>query len=176
MEIGNQNIESKTGKENQVFTDEVKILIPVEDEVERLHEELASERDQRWRVAAEFDNYRRRTKRENEKATNEGKRELLTRMLSIADDLDLALAYLDEASDHVTEGLKLVHRRFNEMLRANEVILFKSVGETFNPELHEAFDVINGTKLKTGTVHSEIRPGYFWNDKLLRAALVVVAQ
>ena len=171
-----QNTQTEMTDESPVYVDEVDLFHPIEDETIYLREELEAERDKHLRLAAEYENYRRRTKREIAQAADEGKRELLTRMLSIADDLDLALAYLDEASDHVTEGLKLVHRRFNEMLRANEVIPFKSVGETFNPELHEAFDVINGTKLKTGTVHSEIRPGYFWNDKLLRAALVVVAQ
>lgn len=176
MRAENQNIEIKPTSENQIITDEVEIFSPEESEVERLRRKLASEQNAHLRLAAEYDNYRRRMKRESEKAGEEGKRELLTRMLSIADELELAFAHTDETSDPVTEGLKLLHRRFDETLRANNVIAFKSEGEVFNPELHEAFDVINGTKLKNGTVHSEIRRGYLWNDKLLRPALVVVAQ
>jgi molecular chaperone GrpE len=176
MNTVNQNAEMKQANEKLIFTDEVEIFDSSEIRLERLREELASERDARLRLAAEYENYRRRTKRESERAAGEGKRELLTRMLAIADELELAAAHSDETTDTVADGLRLVRRRFDETLRANGVVAFKSAGEIFNPEIHEAFDVAGGTKSKPGTIHSEVRRGYFWNDKLLRAALVVVAQ
>ena len=49
-------------------------------------------------------------------------------------------------------------------------------GKVFDPELHEAFGVVDAADVQPGTIHSAHRRGYFWNDKLLRAALVVVAQ
>jgi molecular chaperone GrpE len=171
-----QNTQTKIADESPVYIDEVDLFRPVEDETAHLREELVAERDKLLRLAAEYENYRRRTKQESEKAADEGKRELLMRMLSIADELDLAAGHLDETSDTVAEGLKLVRRRFDETLQANSVIPFKSKGEIFNPEIHEAFDVASDTKSKPGTVYSEIRRGYFWNNKLLRPALVVVAQ
>ena len=171
-----QNTQTKMTGESPVYVDEVDLFHPVEDETVHLREELEAERDKRLRLAAEYENYRRRMKRESEKAADEGKRELLMRLLSITDELELAAGHLDETSDAVAKGLKLVRRRFDETLRANSVVPFKSEGEIFNPEIHEAFDVASSTKSKPGTVHSEIRRGYFWNDKLLRPALVVVAQ
>jgi len=171
-----QNTQTKMTDESPVYVDEVDLFHPIEDETAYLREELKAERDKLLRLAAEYDNYRRRVKRESEKAADEGKRELLMQMLSIADDLELTTRHLDETSDTVAEGLKLVRRRFDATLRANLVVPFKSAGEIFNPEIHEAFDVARGTKSKSGTVHSEIRRGYLWNDKLLRPALVVVAQ
>lgn len=171
-----QNTQTKMTDESPVYVDEVDLFHPIEDETAYLRQELEAERDKLLRLAAEYENYRRRTKRESAKAADEGKRELLMRMLSIADELELAAGHLDETSDVVAEGLKLVQRRFDETLQANSVVAFKSKGEIFNPEIHEAFDVASGTKLKPGTVHSEIRRGYLWNDKLLRPALVVVAQ
>lgn len=176
MEMTNQNIETKPAEEPLVFTDEVSILEPVAAEVEQLKAELASERDQRLRLAAEFDNYRRRVRREQAEAAEKGKRELLERLLSIADDFDLALANVDESPDSVVEGLRMIHRRFRDMLEASGVIAFESRGEKFDPERHEAFDVISGTENEPETVHTEIRRGYFRNGKLLRPALVVVAQ
>jgi molecular chaperone GrpE len=176
MNTANQNAEMKQANEKLIFTDEVGIFNSAETELERLREELSSERDARFRLAAEYENYRRRTKRESEKAADEGKREILTRMLAIADELELAVVHLSDTSDTVAEGLRLVRRRFDETLRLNGVVAFKSEGEIFNPEIHEAFDVMSDTKLKPGTVQSEIRRGYFWNDRLLRPALVVVAQ
>lgn len=182
MEIGNQNIEAKSAGdahvfsgENHAFTGKVEVLSPLETEAERLGEELSSERDARLRLAAEYENYRRRTKREKERAAEEGKRELLERLLSIADDLDLTAGHLGETTDTVAEGVKLVRKRFEEILRENSVTAFKSEGVEFDPQLHEAFDVVHEINLKPGTVHTEIRRGYFWGKKLLRPALVVVS-
>jgi molecular chaperone GrpE len=183
MEIERRNIEVEAANGNRsfrsgdpVFTDEVEAVDPPESEAAALREELASERDARLRLAAEYENYRRRTKRDSAKAADDGKRELLERMLSIADDLDLALANLDGSAGVVAEGVRLIHRRFNDLLDTTGVAAFESKGKVFDPEIHEAFDVASGTENEPGTVHEEIRRGYFWNDRLLRPALVVVAQ
>ena len=163
--------------ETPVYVDEAVIFQPEEDETAHLlREELAAERDKRLRLTAEYENYRRRTKSEIAQAADEGKRELLERLISLADDLDLALANADESTDAVAEGLRLIHKRFHSMLEANNVVPFESKGERFDPERHEAFDVATDTESEAETVHREIRRGYFLNDKLLRPALVVVAQ
>lgn len=163
--------------ETPVYIDEVNILQPIEDETARLREELEVERDKYLRLAAEYENYRRRTKKEQATAAEKGKRELLLRLISLADDFDLMLANVDDASDErIVEGLKLIERRLKAVLEANDVAAFDSIGEIFNPELHEAFDVVSAEEGKSGTVHSELRRGYLWRDKLLRPALVVVAQ
>ena len=145
-------------------------------ELDALREELTSERDSRLRLAAEFDNYRRRVRREHADAANAGKRQLLEQLVSLADDLDLALANLDGASDAVAEALRISRRRFSEMLETQGVTGFESVGQKFDPERHDAFDIAAGTGKESGAVTAELRRGYFWNDKLLRPALVVVAQ
>ena len=176
MEFAKQNTEVKTTNENTVVIDEIEIFNRDETEIERLREELSSERDAHLRLAAEFDNYRRRTKRESAQAAEEGKRELLERLVSLADDLDLALANADGSPDAVAEGLGLIHKRFHAILEANGVFPIESKGKKFDPERHEAFDIVTGAENEPDTVHAEIRRGYFWNDKLLRPALVVVAQ
>ena len=170
-----QNTQTKMTDESPVYVDDADLFRPIEDEPEYLREELKAERDKRLRLAAEYENYRRRTKRESAQAAEEGKRALLEQLIALADDLDLALANADKSPDAVAEGLLLIHKRFYAMLEANNVVPFESKDEKFDPERHEAFDVANGTENEPDIVHTELRRGYFWNDKLLRPALVVVA-
>ena len=171
-----QNTQTKMTSGSPAYVDEVDIFHPIEEEAAHLREELEAERDRHLRLAAEYENYRRRTERENAEAADKGKRELLTQLVSLADDLDLALAGSNESPEAVAEGVRMIHRRFREILEANSVIAFESEGEKFDPERHEAFDVVSIGDGESGTVHREIRRGYFWNDRLFRPALVIVAQ
>lgn len=175
MNAANQTTKMKQVTD-EIVTDEVEIVNSADTELERLSEELTAERDARLRLAAEYENYRKRTRRESEKTADEGKRELLEQMISLADDLDRALTNEDESPDAVAEGLRLIHRRFSAMLETNGVVPFESQGEKFDPERHEAFDVRTGTECAPGTVHTDIRRGYDWNGNLLRPALVTVTQ
>lgn len=168
------NTNTGTTQVNEVFTDRGEILNSVESDLEGLREELTAERDQFLRLAAEFDNYRRRVKQERAEAAEDGKRELLTELITIADDFDLAVEHLDGTSGQVEDGLRIIRRRFSEMLKANGVDPFESLGETFDPELHEAFAVISSEETESGKVQKEVRRGYLRNGKLLRPALVVV--
>lgn len=171
-----QSTQTQPTEESPVFIDEVDLSHPVEDETARLREELQTERDNYLRLAAEYENYRRRTKNEQATAAEKGKRELLERLLTLADDFDLALANANDASDgRIIEGLQLIERRLKAVLDANAVVAFDSAGVVFNPELHEAFDVAPGAEGESGKVHSELRRGYLWNERLLRPALVIVA-
>ena len=148
----------------------------VQNETQKLRNELTSEREARLRLAAEYDNYRRRTKLESSRAADEGKRDLLEQMLTIADDLELGLENLDGSADAVTEGLQMIKRRFDDVLESSGVSGFVSKGERFDPERHEAFDVANDADAESGTVVKEVRRGYMWNGMLLRPAMVVVAK
>jgi molecular chaperone GrpE len=140
-----------------------------------LLEDLERERDARLRLAAEYQNFRRRTERERAHAAQEGKREILTQLVSIVDDIEVALDGSDRSTAPVTEGLRMIHRRFLHVLKRNGVTPFESVGSRFDPNVHHAFDVVTGED-DPGTVLREERRGYLWNDKLLRPALVVVSQ
>ena len=171
-----QNTQTKMTDESLGFIDEVELFHPGEDEPEDLRKELEAERDKYLRLAAEYMNYRRRTEQESADAADKGKRELLLKLVSLADDLDLALAGLTESPEAVTEGVRMIHRRFRDILAQNFVVGFESEGERFDPERHEAFAVVENGERASGTVHKEMRRGYFLKDRLLRPALVVVTQ
>ena len=145
-----------------------------EDEVVRLQNELAAERERSLRLLAEFDNYRRRTKEEKASADEAGKREILLSLLDVMDDFDRALLHVGTAPDAVADGLKLIHQRLSDVLHSNGVTPFDSEGQTFDPTIHEAMTMIENDGGESGTVYAEARRGYFMNGKLLRPALVAV--
>ncbi len=174
MKDENLNRGASFVSDDRDIVDEDQYAEPPEDDAERLREELRSERDQFLRLAAEYDNYRRRVRQERSEAADSGKRELLLQLITFADDFERALENLEESTDSVVEGLHVISRRFNELLRTSGVVSFESKGETFDPELHEAVDVVVTGEIDSGRVQAVFRRGYFWNDKLLRPALVIV--
>ena len=145
-----------------------------EDEVVRLQDELAAERERGLRLLAEFDNYRRRTNEERAFAEEDGKREVLLALLDVMDDFDRALLHVGTAPNAVADGLRLIRQRFSDVLLANGVTPFDSEGQPFDPTIHEAMTMIDSDDGESGTVYSEARRGYLMNGKLLRPALVAV--
>jgi molecular chaperone GrpE len=151
-------------------------ILLLELEVERLREELASEREQSLRTLADFDNYRRRVRRERATLEHSGKKELLLAILDVADDFDRALAHTGVTTDAVADGLRLIQQRLSVVLRSNGVTAFESEGRVFDPTVHEAMSTIESDEHESGTVYTEDRRGYLWNDELLRPARVVVVR
>ena len=147
-----------------------------EDQIARLKEELGREQELYLRTLADFKNYRRRTERELANATLDGKREVLIGVLSIMDDFDRALEHISEASEPVAEGLRAIHRSLGVLLWAHDVTPFESVGQVFDPTIHDAVAVVDDGEALPGTVFDEIRRGYRWENRLLRPASVRVVR
>jgi len=144
------------------------------DTIVRLEKDLTDEREPHLRLLAEFDNYRRRTRQERAVAEQAGKREVLLALLDVMDDFDRALLHVGEASDAVSNGLRLIRQRFSDVLHSNGVTPFDSEGKPFDPTVHEAMTVIDSDGEESGTVYTEHRRGYFINGELLRPARVAV--
>lgn len=147
-----------------------------EDEIARLERELAVERDRHLRTVAEFDNYRRRARREISEAGREGRRDLLLSLLEVMDDFDRAEEHLDEASDGVAQGLRLIRQSLSNLLESYCVTPFRSAGERFDPEVHEGMSLVDCDGREPGTVYQEYLRGYLWNGRLLRPARVTVVR
>jgi molecular chaperone GrpE len=162
MEATKKNNETMTGDEPS--------------EVERLKEELRREHDLYLRALADYDNYRRRIERERTTAARSGKRDIILQLLEVLDGFDRALQHLDDAPSSVSEGLQLLQRKLLGLLEAQGVTPVQSLGETFNPELHDAIGTVQSDDAEPGTVAEEMQRGYRWGDDLLRPARVRVAQ
>lgn len=129
------------------------------------------------RMAADFDNFRRRNEREKEEACGVGVRRTVDSLLPALDDLDRALMYLtpETPTEKVIESFRLVSGRIFACLEAIGVKPMVSTGEIFDPRLHEPVQQVETTEHPDGTVLSELRRGYQLNDKIIRPALVNVA-
>jgi molecular chaperone GrpE len=144
-------------------------------EVERLKEEVRREHDMYLRALADFDNYRRRVDRERSTAARSGKREIMLSLLEVLDGFDRALSHIRDEPSSVAEGLQALHRKLLGLLEAQGVTPLQSLGETFNPELHDAIGSFQSEKFEPGTVADEVQRGYRWGDDVLRPARVRVA-
>jgi molecular chaperone GrpE len=148
----------------------------LKDENAQQKEGLRREHEMYLRSVADFDNYRRRIERERANAAQEGKRELVLSLLDFLDDFDRALKHIDESSESVSAGLRAIQRRLAGVLEAQGVTPFESVGNTFDPALHEAVGAVESDQEEPGTVLDELSRGYRWGEELLRPARVRVAR
>jgi molecular chaperone GrpE len=148
----------------------------LKDENAQHKEGLRREHEMYLRSVADFDNYRRRIERERANAAQEGKRELILLLLDFLDDFDRASKHLDESPESVSAGLRAIQRRLAGVLEAQGVTPFESLGNTFDPALHEAVGAVESDQQEPGTVLDEVSRGYRWGEELLRPARVRVAR
>jgi molecular chaperone GrpE len=148
----------------------------LQQENSQLREELRREHENAIRNLADFANYHRRIKRERSQAVQAGQRELILELLSIVDDFERALVFMQSAPQAVNEGVQALYRRLIHLLAAQGVTAFASLGKRFDPTQHEAISVSEGTGKESGLIVKELRRGYRWNDEVLRPAQVCVAK
>ena len=129
------------------------------------------------RLAADFDNFRKRAAKEKDDLVKSCNDALLLEILPIKDDLERAIEVSQEKHEFSTllEGIELVLSNFNKVLEKNGLIEISAVGEKFDPNLHDALTRVESTEMDDNTVVQEYKKGYMLNDKLLRPAQVVVS-
>jgi molecular chaperone GrpE len=145
-------------------------------EIDIVREQLRSEHDLYLRSLADFDNYRRRVERDIAGAVERGKRSLILSFLEVVDSFDRALLQVGDAASPLVEGLEAVHRKTLALLEAQGVTPYGSVGQTFNPALHEAVATVVSDRYPPGVVADELQRGYKTGDAILRPAQVRVSQ
>jgi len=145
-------------------------------EIEIVREQLRSEHDMYLRSLADFDNYRRRVERDSSAAVERGKRSLILGFLEVVDSFDRALLQVGNAAAPLVEGLEAVHRKTLALLESQGVTPYNSVGERFDPALHEAVASVVSNQYPPGVVADELQRGYKAGDAVLRPALVRVSQ
>jgi len=129
------------------------------------------------KTLAEFDNYRKRTAKDGNAEAKAVIRELLSDLVAVQDSFDRAFqSEALKAEPQVYQGMRSIQRQIHQLLEQRDVLTFDSVGQPFNPSLHEAVDTEPSQKYPDATVSREIEKGYLWEGKVLRAAKVVVAK
>src|SRR5947208_7407995 len=128
------------------------------------------------RLAADFENYKRRTRQELADRTQYANEERVPKLLPILDNFRRALDHAPEGIDrNWFEGIKLVARQFEETLQAQGLTTIPAVGEKFDPNQHEAIAREETDEHEEGTVVEEMQPGYRLHNRVLRPTLVKVA-
>ncbi|MBN1611787.1 MAG: nucleotide exchange factor GrpE [Polyangiaceae bacterium] len=148
------------------------------DPVLTLQADLAKTRDQLLRTAADFDNYRKRSRREIVDSERQGRESVLRQLLPVFDNLERAVAHADTATDakSVADGVRLVIQQFLDACARIGIERLQAVGQPFDPSLHDAIQNLETTEFPPGTVAAEVLPGYKMGDRLVRPAMVVVAK
>lgn len=129
------------------------------------------------RTAADFQNYRRRTEQERDQLAGFASEGLLRKVLAIADDFDRAIAHApsDAAAAAWVEGVAAIDRKVRLLLESEGVTPIEALGRPFDPRRHEAIIHEPTTEFPDGTVVKELQRGYELNGRVIRPALVAVA-
>ena len=140
--------------------------------------EIAALKDQLLRSAAEFENLKRRTTKDVENAHKFGTEKLVNDLFPVIDSLEKAIEIaLDvEGAEAIAEGVELSLKLFMDTLGRNGVNTVDPLGEPFNPSLHEALAVVPNENAEPNSVMEVIQKGFTLNDRLVRAAKVVVVK
>lgn len=143
-------------------------------ERDRLAQEKAELQDRYLRLAAEFDNFRKRTERERLEAIEYAAMGAVKALLPVLDDFERALKAQSADADYV-RGVELIYQRFYDAMKKLGLEPLESEGKPFDPNYHEAIERIVDPNVEQDTVVAELQRGYLFKGRLLRAALVRVA-
>lgn len=147
------------------------------DESEKIKKDYEVLNNQYLRLAADFDNYRKRQAQEREGLINYGKIEALTKLIEVLDNFDRAENALKETQDvnHVKDAFNVLHKQIVDSLEKIGLSKIETVGLEFDPNVHEAVMQTPTQEHPDQTIIAEMQKGYKLGDKVLRPALVNVA-
>lgn len=149
-----------------------------EEKITELELAVQEQKDKYIRLFAEFDNYRRRTSKENIELIQTAGKDIVISLLEVLDDMDRAEEQLANSDEkHTREGVLLVFNKLRKILENKGLKAFETLHTDFDVEKDEAISEMNvdDKKLK-GKVVAEVQKGYLLNDKLIRHAKVVVGK
>ncbi len=159
-------------------TDEQRVTAGSSDqdgEIESLRAEKANYLDRLARLQAEFDNYRKRSIKEQQEFRDYALAEALKSLLPILDSLDRALKTNAASVEDFRSGIELIDKQFHDALARLGVEPVPSAGEVFDPNLHQAVQMVDTDEVEDHHVIDELQRGYRIKDRLLRPAMVRVA-
>lgn len=145
---------------------------------DQLKQQLAQANDDKLRAMADLQNFRRRSEEERQRIIRDGNERLIKELLPVLDDFDLAIAAARQAQSYeqLIGGVEATSRKFLETLAKQGVAPIEAVGQPFDPDMHEAVMLDEGSEEKDETVTGELRRGYTLNNRVIRPSLVKVAK
>lgn len=151
-----------------------KINSDVSEELKKCQTELDDTTDRLKRIMAEFENYKKRSSKERENLYGSIIADIVEKMLPVLDNLEKAVEAKTKDSNYKV-GVELVLKQYQDVLTSFGVKKIETVGQTFDPEIHEAVSSVQDDKYGEKEIVQEFRTGYMVGNKVIRHAMVVVA-
>ena len=171
-----ENVKETIKQEKEQVIEEEKSELEVR--LDELEQENSNLTDSYQRLAAEFDNFRKRTIREKDAIYTNATSALIEAFLPVMDSMELAMQNLgknDSGTARLKEGIENLYRQYREVLDKLDVELIECEGEQFDPELHHAVEHIEDENYGDNVVVEELMKGYIYKDRVIRHSLVKVA-
>ncbi len=167
---------NKTEQTSEVQNEEVQevSVANLQEEIEKLKADNEKYYEHLQRTAAEFDNYKKRVSKEKEKIYNLAVGDVITKFISVLDNLEKA-STAESTDEKLKEGVTLIHKQMADLFTGLNVEKIATVKEEFNPDLHDAVMHIEDKEFGEQEVVEELRSGYKMGDRVLRHAMVKVA-
>ena len=146
-----------------------------DEELVRLQSEFLRVQDLYLRALADLENFRKKVQQDHAKIAHIGKREILLKILEVVDSFDRALQQTSGLPESLAEGFHAISRQLRNILNGEGVTPMETLGQNFDPELHEAIATVGDEGEVSGTIVAELSRGYLWEGELLRPAKVSVA-
>lgn len=166
-------------QEEQTAEENIEAVEEVTDEsgekIKALEEELNTQKDKYVRLAAEYDNYRKRTANEKLSLYDDATAKAVTELLPVADSVRMAIENLGDTNPEVLKGVELIQNQLAKSFEKLKIEAFGEVGDAFDPNLHNAISKIESDELGENTLAQVFQTGYKIGDKIIRHAMVVVA-
>ena len=147
-----------------------------ESEIKKLRAERNDLFDRLARLQAEFENYRKRSARENTEYRDFAVSEAARALLPVIDNFSLALKNASAKPEDLRKGVELIHKQLQDVLQKLNVERINAEGEPFDPRVHEAIEMVESDAAPDHHVLEELQPGYRIKGRLLRPAMVRVAK
>jgi molecular chaperone GrpE len=187
--VPEQRADEAGAEEDAAATDDAEALEEVEAEVEAEEDAIAADLakaraeaesylDDLRRLQADFDNYRKRTLREQTARAASASQALVARLLPVLDNFELAVSSAEQSRDfdRMLKGVEMVFGELREVLESEGLVRIEAEGKPFDPERHEAVIAVEEEDTEPGTVVDIVRAGYELRGKVLRPAMVKVAK
>ena len=161
--------EEKKSKKSTKKTDKNAEIIAQKDK------EIESLQDQLLRLAAEYDNFKKRTQKEKEVIYRDATIDAVTELLGVIDNLERAIMSFDDKETPHYKGVEMVYKQTKDIFAKMGVEETKALGEEFNPELHNAVMHIDDETVADNIIVEEFQKGYTYKEKVIRYSMVKVA-
>jgi molecular chaperone GrpE len=173
------NVTNLETKKEEIAAEETEVVEEISVE-EKLTKELEEWKNKFFYVSAEMENLKKRHQRETDNLLKYGSEKLLKELVAVIDNFDRTLLSIindeDEKVKNIATGIEMIGKQFVSTLEKSGLSQLDSVGETFDPNFHEALSQIEAEGKEENEIVQEYEKGYVLNGRLLRAAKVVIAK